>query len=323
MKKMIKVILIALLVIAVLLIAVIAVLIGLSHEKNNHYYKYTTTGGDLEAKYTALGSYSVSFMEFDTDDEVCKKFSVWYPTEMKDSKKTYPMVVIANGTGSKASAYSAVFEHLASWGFIVIGNDDENSRTGASSAATLEFMLKQNEDDSSIFFGKINTQKVGISGHSQGGVGSINAVTAQENGSMYKAMYVASPTSNYWGQEHIFGKEWSYDVSKISIPCFIVAGTGAFDSGTATSITATEGQGICPLWDMEYNYNTIPASVNKVMGRLVGKDHGDLMYCADGYMTAWFMYWLNDDEDAGKAFFGENAEIYSNKNWQDVRTNGY
>ena len=44
-------------------------------------------------------------------------------------------------------------------------------------------------------------------------------------------------------------------------------------------------------------------------------------HSADGYMTAWFMYWLQGDEEAGKAFFGENAEIKTNENWQDVTVN--
>ena len=36
-------------------------------------------------------------------------------------------------------------------------------------------------------------------------------------------------------------------------------------------------------------------------------------------MTAWFMYWLQNDTEAGKAFFGENAEINSNSLYQDVQ----
>ena len=42
---------------------------------------------------------------------------------------------------------------------------------------------------------------------------------------------------------------------------------------------------------------------------------------ADGYMTAWFMYHLQDDEEAGRIFFGDNAEILTNANWQDVEKN--
>ena len=42
---------------------------------------------------------------------------------------------------------------------------------------------------------------------------------------------------------------------------------------------------------------------------------------ADGYMTAWFMYHLQGDEEAGAVFFGDNAEILNNANWQDVQKN--
>lgn len=57
------------------------------------------------------------------------------------------------------------------------------------------------------------------------------------------------------------------------------------------------------------------------MARRVGKDHGDMLRYADGYMTAWFMYYLRGDTEAGQAFFGENAEILFNENWQDIKIN--
>lgn len=196
MKKILKVVLIVFLALVILVVVGVAILIGLANEKNNNYFKHTTPGGDIESKYTALGSYEVSFEEFDAGDDLCKKYSVWYPSELKESGKSYPMVVIANGTGMKASSFSAVYNHLASWGFIVVGNDDGNSRTGASSAATLDFMLGLNEDEASDFFRKIDTENIGIAGHSQGGVGAINAVTEQENGSMYKAICAQSTTSS-------------------------------------------------------------------------------------------------------------------------------
>lgn len=58
-----------------------------------------------------------------------QKFEVWYPAEMKDCNSTYPLVVMTNGTGVKESQYKEVFKHLASWRFIAVGNEDENSRT--------------------------------------------------------------------------------------------------------------------------------------------------------------------------------------------------
>lgn len=319
-----KIIKTALIVIAVLVLVVIVGLIILFIYINHHnenYYKYAVTGGEIEEKYTALGPYDVSYIDFDAGNDIYKKYEIWYPTDMINSDQTYPLVVMANGTGVKASQYKEVFQHLSSWGFIVIGNEDENSRTGASSAASLDFALSLNGDSNSIFYKKIDVDNIGIAGHSQGGVGAVNAVTNQENGKKYKALFTASMTSPYWGQDDVFGKEWSYDFSKVNIPCFMVAGTGKADAGTAIDITAKEGQGICPLWGLLDNYSSIPDSVSKIMARQVGKDHGDMLRSADGYMTAWFIWHLKDDNIAQAAFIGESAEIINNSNWQNIKTN--
>lgn len=285
----------------------------------------------IETKYMAKGAYRVDYAEFDAQNGTWGKYEVWYPAGMANSTETYPLIVMANGTGTKASAYKDVFKQLASWGFIVVGNEDENSRTGASSAASLDFMLNANADASSVFYGKIDTGSIGIAGHSQGGIGAINAVTEQANGGMYKAIYSISATSRYHadelsksaGNDAMHGEGWSIDATKINIPIMMVAGTGYFDAGSMNEYTATladgQAQGICPLWWLSECYSTIPASVSKVIGRVTGKDHGDMLRASNGYMTAWFMYWLKGDAEAGSAFFGDNAEILANSKWQDVQ----
>ncbi len=57
------------------------------------------------------------------------------------------------------------------------------------------------------------------------------------------------------------------------------------------------------------------------MGRLVNIDHGETYQKSDGYMTAWFMYWLKNDLQASGVFFGKDPEILTNLNWQDVEIN--
>ncbi len=323
MKKAVKRVLlivgIVFLVAIVAVIAIFAVSCGINSYKEKNYYKYATPYGEIEKKYTPMGELDVSYDEYKLDNAY-KKYEIYYPSEMKDKDEKYPLVIMSNGTGIKASKYTEVFKHLASWGFIVAGNEDENSRTGASSAATLDYILKLNEDSSSKFYGKIDTDNIGIAGHSQGGVGAINAVTKQSNGNLYKTVFTASMTSSFWGQENQLGLEWGYDMSKVNIPCFMVAGTGIFDAGKTQDPTATDGQGICPLWGLTENYNAIPDNITKIMAREKGKDHSDMLRYADGYMTAWFMYHLKD-ETAADFFSGDNAEILSNINWQDIKKN--
>ena len=74
--------------------------------------------------------------------------------------------VFANGAGVRYQKYGATFEHLASWGFVVIGNDDANSASAKSSSITLDYILSLNSNEESIFFNKLDTANVGISGHS-------------------------------------------------------------------------------------------------------------------------------------------------------------
>ncbi len=315
--KILKCILLIILVI----IGAFALMIAFLSYRGNHYWKFVETTQAIEAKYTQFGAYDVSYTEFDAANDTYKKYEIWYPSEMKESSSTYPLVIMANGTGITASKYKSVFKHLASWGFIVVGNEDENSRTGASTATTLDFMLDLNKDSQSDFYGKIDVDNIGVGGHSQGGVGAINAVTNQSNGNYYKALYTASTTSGFFARKEALGIDWSYDVSKVNIPYFMVAGTGAFDAGTAEDITATEGQGIAPLWSISENYAAIPNTVTKVMARRVNTDHGDMLTHADGYMTAWFMWLLQGDKEAAKAFIGDNAEIMSNSLYQDQQSN--
>lgn len=49
-------------------------------------------------------------------------------------------------------------------------------------------------------------------------------------------------------------------------------------------------------------------------------DHGDSYKQFDGYMTAWFMYYLQSDTEAGKAF-AMGGELSTNILYQDVQTN--
>lgn len=316
MKKTLKIVLSAISIfIVVVIVAVVLLFIWASKQSavKDNYFNDIYTQSELESKYKEKGSFDVSFIEY--ENTTYKKIEVWYPSEIKSSTDKYPLVVMANGTGVSATKYKPIFDHLASWGFIVVGNEDENSWSGKSSAESLNFILSENENNNSIFYQKIDMDNIGIAGHSQGGVGTINAVTNQANGNKYKAMYTASAT-------HIVLSEalkWPYDVSKVNIPYFMVAGTKTVDAGDG--VENSDNVGIAPLSSLQENYAKISNDTIKVMARRTNADHGDMLATADAYMTAWFMYWLKDDLTAKNVFYGNSAEILNNTNWQDIDKN--
>ena len=314
MKKLMKIILIILGVIAVLILAIFLFLLWSSKQPavSVGYFNDVITDVPCELKYTQMGTYEVSTFEQAFDNKQVGRFRVWYPAEMETSDRKYPLVVMVNGSGTPASRYEAVFEHLASWGFIVVGNEDSSSGTGESAASTLDFILGLDADVNSPFYGKIDTQNIGIAGHSQGGSGTVNAVTAYENGAMYKVLYTASTPTRDIAADVL---KAPYDVAGIQSPWFMTAGTGEADSGNE------KNTGISPLWSNQENYDAVTDDVMKVLARRTDTGHGDMLPYADGYMTAWFMYHLQGDETAGAVFLGDNAEILNNANWQDVQKN--
>lgn len=143
------------------------------------------TDAALEAKYLGMGPYPVSSEEYDAQDEIIIPYKVWYPTELETSDRIWPMVLIVNASDTNATRYEPFFEHLASWGFIVVGNEDRMTGTGASCGATLDRMLQLNGENGPLH-DKIDTDSIGIAGFSQGGAGAINAVIDETHGYWYK-----------------------------------------------------------------------------------------------------------------------------------------
>ena len=76
-----------------------------------------------------------------------------------------------------------------------------------------------------------------------------------------------------------------------------------------------ETKTVVPITEMSKMYDKI--TTPKVMARRVGMTRDDMMYKAGGYIVAWFMWHLQGDTEAAKAFIGENPEILSNDLYQD------
>lgn len=305
MKKVLKTILIIVGIIVLLVLLLIGILLVVSATTQmvpKDYTATTPTGGEIEIKYLRMGQYDVSYSEKAVNDAF-KKYEVYYPTELTDRDRVYPVVVFANGTGVAGSKYKALFEHLASWGFVVVGNEDPESWNGSSSDKSLAYILEQSETRDSMFYQKIDTDNIGISGHSQGGAAVLNAITEHEHSGLYKTAVALSPTH----EELAVALEWHYDLTQIHIPLLLMAGTeGEFETEV-----------VLPVDKMISMFNKL--ETDKVMARKTGCEHGHMLYSADGYVTAWFMWQLQGDKEAAKAFTGDAPEILENALYQDQR----
>ena len=272
--------------------------------------------GELEKKYAANGQYTVDTLTVPSSEERIKLYQFYFPTELKTTKKQWPVVIMANGTGIRASKYKAIFRHLASWGFIVAGNEDEWTWDGKSVDMTLDYLLRANDDAKHLFYQRIDTAHVGLTGHSQGGMAVYTAAALFDNSRRYKALCPLSGTAKILGDS----LGWSF-LANIQAPMLMAGGCGDFDA-----------KALCPLEHMRQTYDSLLRSTSGlptgcknapvVMGRIKGTDHGDMLPRGDAYMTAWMRYWLCDDQEAGKCFLGDSAEILRNEAWQDVKREG-
>jgi dienelactone hydrolase len=253
-------------------------------------YNRNTYPCPVEQKYHENGPYQVTVHSIDD-------IHVFVP----DSAHSVPLptVVMVNGTGLKALHYRPVFEHLASWGFVVIGNDDSNAWNGRSALVSLDKAIFQNSIVSSPLYQRIDLDRIGVVGHSQGAMGAINAATEDDR---FKVLYAASCPQKSLAKK----LDWSYSMKTISIPTMLVAGTEWID------------RHISPLDSLLLLAEELPDTTPMLLGRLKGVEHRYVLHEGDAYMTAWLRHFLTNEADAAAALTCDNPEILNNPRWQDV-----
>lgn len=229
---------------------------------------------NIEATYAADGPYS-------TKSQSVSGFTIFYPSNLEGN---HPIITWGNGTAAPTMVYRPLLNHLASWGFVVIASDSVMTQNGDDLIAGIDYLIDQNETPRSDFYGMLDTDHIGTTGHSQGGGGAINAATD----SRVTCSVPIAPSPGSIGQ--------------VDGPVFLVA--GRTDSIVSASLVRATS----------YSRATGPT----VFGIVDGMGH--MAFAGDagnarGYITAWFMYHLQDDEYAGEAFI-DDCEICSDSDWE-------
>lgn len=213
-------------------------------------------------------------------------------------------VVIANGTGIPARKYRAIFRHLASWGFIVVGNQEEWAWEGKSSSKSQDIVLRENDNPQSPLYHKVDTMNIGLVGHSQGGWRS-----TQER----HALATAIATRRY--------------AHKAEQPlCWLTVWAGIF---------WRKWKHLCWWWVAveilmpKHSVNlTIWRSHTKASARSKDTWQNQEYWSWRRAKMRWCLYDCMDallafgDTVAAKCFIGNDAEILTNEGWRDVKREG-
>lgn len=112
----------------------------------------------------------------DLRDVDLKLYTVYRPACMLEGE-TYPVITWGNGTCGQTEGYGSLLRYVASHGYVVFA---ANSRyTGGNGAMTkaLDFAEAANADESSVYYKRLDLEKIGAMGHSQGGMATITAAS--------------------------------------------------------------------------------------------------------------------------------------------------
>ncbi|MFC8129976.1 acetylxylan esterase [Streptomyces sp. NPDC057302] len=215
------------------------------------------------------------------------------PTELGSGGCTkHPVIIWGNGTFVTPVVYDGLLKHLASHGFIVVAANTTQSGTGTAMLGGLDVLKKADADPKSPYYGKVDLEKVGAAGHSQGGGGAINAgadprvdVTVPiEPGPLGRVGGLKGPLLILGGERDL-----------VVVPELLVI----------------------PRFEAA---DQVPA----VYGELAGATH--LTPAGDGGgfrgpITAWFRYFLMGDQEARGEYFGADCRACSSPVWSDFRRN--
>ena len=105
------------------------------------------------------------------------QFTLFRPKDLAQGGLCHPVVTWGNGTGATPSMYKTLLGQLASHGFVVIASNSLNVGQGtpAPMVVGVTWVLAQNDDPTSVMYQRIDTARIGATGHSQGAFATTSA----------------------------------------------------------------------------------------------------------------------------------------------------
>lgn len=251
-------------------------------------------------KFGEPGPYQVGRKDVDlgmvSANQGTGKFTIFYPNPMEASCK-HPIVAWGNGTGvTGADTYAFFNNNAAAWGMVVIASHESNTGSGEFHRKALDYMLKENETEGSMFFGKLSP-RAGTSGHSQGAFGATMGAN-HPNVNVEVAVGGGGSTAAKMAMLCLTGTE---DIVATSCPA---------------SIDRAGGPAFAASWEGGDHV------VTQTVAGYIGRDPGTM--ALQRLYSAWFRCYLADDSVACNLFKGATpmdcGVCKENQNWAVLKS---
>ncbi|MDQ2084923.1 hypothetical protein RBH29_00535 [Herbivorax sp. ANBcel31] len=236
-----------------------------------------------QADFSESGQYRTTTMR-------TRNHTIYYPQDLGSDGLKHPIIAWGNGTGARTSTYSGILNHLASYGFVVVAANTSSAGSGREMIEGIDLMISENEDSGSIFYNKLDTNAIGVTGHSQGGIGAVSA-------SLRDSRIVCSLP--------IMGTKTR--VGTINTPTFALAGsTDRIVTPRMVRSIYTSCSDTAIYAELRRTGHMAPA------GRSPSRD-------ILNYSVAWFKYYLMNDSTQHSTFFESRSGIQADSSWTNIQ----
>lgn len=211
-------------------------------------------------------------------------YTIFRPACMKKGE-TYPVITWANGTCGITHGYAPLLGTLASYGFVVIASNSTWTATAPTNTVqlrALDYAKALNEDPNSVLYQRLNLDKIGAMGHSQGSLATAQAATDPR----IKALIL-------WNGLPSNAKPFLYVSGEQD-----VVNTTPDNMAQATDNATQPGAWV-------YYHQILPTGGVRT-GHLVLMEQPERVV---DMTVAWWKYLLNGDNDAKNMFLGDNCGL--------------
>jgi hypothetical protein len=223
-------------------------------------------------------------------------YTIFRPACMKDGE-TYPVITWANGTCGYTHGYAVLLGTIASYGYVIVASNSVWTNTAPSNGVqerAIDYAESLNEDETSPLYHRLDLDKVGAMGHSQGAAATITAAKDPRVKSV------------------IF---WNYGTTNEK-PFLTVSGDHDVSMMTVDGLSALAGGSTQPA-EWVYFHQILQTGGNTT-GHLV------LMEQPDRVVKMAVDYWdwqLKDDAKAKKTFVGSDCGLCNSPDQYDYGVN--
>ncbi len=211
-------------------------------------------------------------------------YTIFRPACMKDGEK-YPVITWANGTCGLTHGYALLLGTVASHGFVIIASNSTWTGTAPTNTVqlrALDYAAFLNEDSTSVLHGKLDLDKIGAMGHSQGAAAT---AAADADPRVKSVIFWNKATSN-------------------EKPFLDVSGDRDVGGGDAAALeAATNGATQPGAWIF---YHQVLETGGNTTGHLVLMEQPDRVW---ELAVSWWKYQLNGDQEAKKMFIGDSCGL--------------